>query len=78
MKAITMIDPATGWFEIKQYDDKQAISVAQIVEQTWQSRYSWPNTITYDQGSEFIGHVFWDSVENDFGIKSKPATIWNP
>jgi hypothetical protein len=22
LKAITMINPATGWFEIKQYDDK--------------------------------------------------------
>ena len=39
IKAITMIDPATGWFEIKQYDDKQVISIAQIVEQTWLSRY---------------------------------------
>jgi hypothetical protein len=28
-----MIDPATGWFEIQQYDDKQSITVANIVEQ---------------------------------------------
>jgi tRNA A37 N6-isopentenylltransferase MiaA len=30
-----MIDPATGWFEIKQYDDKKSITVANIVEQEW-------------------------------------------
>jgi hypothetical protein len=30
-----MINPATGWFEIKQYDDKKSITVANIVEQEW-------------------------------------------
>ena len=29
LRAVTMIDPATGWFKIKQYDDKQAISIAE-------------------------------------------------
>ena len=72
-----MIDPATGWFEIKQYDNKQANSIAQIVEQTWLLRYPWPNIITYDQGSEFIGHEFQNTVENDYFFKSKPATVWN-
>ena len=33
LKYVTMIDPATGWFEIKQYDDKKSITVANIVEQ---------------------------------------------
>ena len=35
LKAVTMIDPATGWFEIVQYDDKKSITVANLVEQTW-------------------------------------------
>jgi hypothetical protein len=35
LKCITMIDPATGWFKIKQYDDKKSITVANIVEQEW-------------------------------------------
>jgi hypothetical protein len=38
-KCVTMIDPATGWFEIQQYDDKQSITVANIIEQEWFSRY---------------------------------------
>jgi hypothetical protein len=27
-----MIDPATGWFEIHQYNDKRSIAVANIAE----------------------------------------------
>ena len=34
-RCVTMIDPATGWFEIHQYDDKRSITVANIVEQEW-------------------------------------------
>jgi Integrase zinc binding domain len=57
-KCVTMIDPATSWFEIQQYDDKQSITVANIVEQEWFSRYPWPTQITFDRGSEFIGQDF--------------------
>ena len=34
IKAVTMINPVTGWFEIAQYDDKKAISIANLVETT--------------------------------------------
>jgi hypothetical protein len=34
-KCVTMIDPATGWFEIHQYNDKRTITVANIAEQEW-------------------------------------------
>jgi hypothetical protein len=39
LKAISMINPATGWFEIKQYDNKKSITVANIVEQEWLTHY---------------------------------------
>jgi hypothetical protein len=39
LKCITMINLATGWFEIKQYDDKKSITVANIVEQEWLKHY---------------------------------------
>ena len=45
-----MIDPVTGWFEITQYDDKRAISITNLVETTWLSRYPRPIEIKYDQG----------------------------
>ena len=57
-KCVTMIDPATGWFEIHQYDDKRAITVANIAEEEWFCRYPWPTQVTSDHGSEFIGYDF--------------------
>ena len=53
-----MIDPVTGWFEIAQYEDKIEISIANLVETTWLSRYPRPIEITYEQEKEFIGHKF--------------------
>ena len=32
IKAVTLIDPVTGWFEVVQYDDKIAITIANLVE----------------------------------------------
>ena len=57
-----MIDPVTGRFEIVQYDDKIAITIANLVETTWMSRYPGPIEITYDQGKYFIGHKFRKSL----------------
>jgi hypothetical protein len=64
-----MIDSATGWFEIKQYDDKKSITVANIVEQEWLTRYLRPSLITLDHGSKFIGQDFRDMCVNDYRIK---------
>ena len=50
LKSVTIINPVTGWFEIVQYDDKIAITIVNLVETTWQSRYPRPIEITYDQG----------------------------
>ena len=77
-RAVTMIDPATGWFEIQQYDDKKSITVANIAEQEWFSRYPWPTQVTFDRGSEFIGKDFRKMIQNDYGIKAKPITVRNP
>jgi len=77
-KCVTMIDPATGWFEIHQYNDKKSITVANIAEQEWFSRYPWPTQITYNRGSEFIGKDFQSMIKNDYGIKGKPITVRNP
>ena len=53
-----MINPVTGWFEVAQYYDKKAVSIANSVETLWLSRYPRPIEITYDQGSEFISNKF--------------------
>ena len=58
LQAVTMIDPATGWLEIAQYDNKRPITVANIVEQTWLTRYPRPDICIIDRGSEFIRRQF--------------------
>ena len=77
-RCVTMIDPTTGWFEIHQYDDKRAITVANIVEEQWLSRYPWPTQVTHDRGSEFIGDDFQRMLRDDYGIRAKPITVRNP
>ena len=57
-----MIDPVTGWSEVTQYKDKRAMSISNLVETTWLSRYPGPTEITYDQGLESIGHEFIKSL----------------
>ena len=50
LKAFTIIDTVTIWFEISQYYDKREMSIANLVETTWLYRYPRPIEITYDQG----------------------------
>jgi len=64
---VTMIDPATDWFEIKELKDKEAILVANLVEQTWLTRYPWPIEIVFDRGTEFMGQ-FTQTIEEEYGI----------
>jgi cleavage and polyadenylation specificity factor subunit 1 len=52
---VTMIDPATGWFEMVNTTTKDAATIADIVETTWLTRYPIPQEIIYDRGTEFLG-----------------------
>lgn len=74
---ITMIDPATSWFEMREIKNKEAITTANIVEQTWLTRYPIPQIITYDRGTEFMAD-FAEMIENDYGIKRRGITVRNP
>ena len=51
LKAVTMIDPVTRWFEISQYNNKIVISILNLIETMWLSRYPRTIEITFDQGS---------------------------
>ena len=39
LKAVTMIDPVTGWSEVTHYNDKREVSMAKLVETEWLSKY---------------------------------------
>ena len=73
-----MIYPLTLWFEITQYNNKSEISIENLVETTWMYRYPRRMEITYDQGSEFIGHKFKKPlIEMVYVIIAKPSTLGN-
>jgi len=74
---VTMIDPATGWFEMKEIPNKRADVIANIVEQTWLTRYPWPTQMIFDRGSEFMAE-FAKMIKDDYGITKKPITARNP
>ena len=77
LHAVTMIDPATGWFEIKEIANKEAHTVAEVVEQTWLTRYPWPTQVIIDRGTEFMGE-FTRMITEDYGVKKRPITARNP
>ena len=77
LQCFTMIDPATGWFEIVEIPDKKSETVANAFEITWLSRYPWPTEVVMDRGREFMGEVK-AMLRDDYGITRKPITIRNP
>ena len=71
---VTMIDPATSWFEMKQIKNKTAFEVATAVEQTWLTRYPWPRTLTYDRGTEFMAE-FSRMIKMTMGSREDPPHL---
>ena len=91
MTAMTMVAPATGWFEIAQvpyysidnidnnsdnYIDKSSARISQLFNQFWLSRYPRPKEVVFDNGSEFKMHFM--RLLKDFDIKPRPTTVENP
>ena len=77
LQAITMIDPATGWVEIRAVPSARADLVANQVELTWLTRYPLPEKVILDRGNEFLAE-FKELMVNDYGITVKPITARNP
>jgi len=77
LQCLTMLDPATGFFEIVEIDEKKADYISNILEMHWLCRYPWPTEIVMDKGSEFKAEVR-DALRNDFGITVKVITSRNP
>jgi len=72
-----MIDPVTGWIEIKEITTKRANVVANVLEMTWLTCYPRQNAITLDRGKEFMAEVT-KMIRNDYGMKKCPITVRNP
>ena len=82
LQAITMIDPATGWVEIRAMPSARADLVANQVELAWLARYPLPEKVILDRGNEFLAE-FKELIEKDYGIllsllgTHKPMQYWN-
>jgi transposase InsO family protein len=76
LRALTMIDPATGWFEVTPIANKEAATVMEAFNNEWLSRYPRPQYIGFDNGSEFKAQ-FQETCDN-YGIKAKTTTSYNP
>lgn len=74
---LTMVDHATGIFEITQIKDKTAETVALALDRTWFSRYPRPVRCIYDNGSEFTSKEFTELLDS-YGIVKTPTTVKNP
>lgn len=76
LRALTMIDPATGWFEIKDISSPSAQETMEAFDDTWLSRYPRPEYLGFDGGSEYK-QVFKD-MRTNYGMKPCQSTSYNP
>ena len=74
--ALTIIDPATGWFEIAEANNKSAASIQDLFHNTWLARYPRPQFIVFDNGGKFKREF--KQMCNNYGIIAKPTTSHNP
>ena len=77
LHCLTMIDPATGWFEIAEVKGKSSMTVANAFEKSWLTRYPRPTEVVMDRGTEFMGEVK-RMLRDDYGVVRKPITTRNP
>ena len=73
---MTMIDPATGWFEIAPVIEPNSDTTQRILDAQWLARYPRPQEIGYDNGNEF--KWLFDQLATNFGLKKKNTTDYNP
>ena len=76
LRAFTMIDPTTGWFEVKDISEPSAEACQNVFDDVWIARYPRPQYIGFDNGSENKA-VFKELCDN-MGIKTKLSTTYNP
>ena len=77
LQAVTMIDPATGWIEIRTVPLAWTYLVANQVELAWLTCYPLSIKIIVDRGNEFLA-LFRAMIINDCSITVKPITSTNP
>jgi len=77
LHCMTVIDPATGFFEIVEIGEKTAAMIVNWLELHWLTRHPWPTEITMDKGRESAREVS-ETLKNECGVKRKIVTSRNP
>ena len=83
--ALTMIDPATGWFDMVPIETKRADIIANKLEQAWLTKYPWRTKVVLDRGTEFMAEVkkrcyvrtTTSHVSPSLRVTRKPMQYWN-
>jgi hypothetical protein len=70
-----MIDPSTGWFEVKYVKDKSAKKSMNTFDDVWLSRYPRSEYTGFDNGGEYKNAF--EELVNNYGIKKKNSTPCN-
>ena len=76
LNAITIIDPATGFFEIYRTKGPSSLEASQLFDINWLYRYPRSRKVICDQGSEFKGEFI--ELLNSFGIECTILSRKNP
>ena len=73
-----MTNHITRWLKME-YDEKHKITMTNLVETTWLTRYPWTREITHGQESEYIVHELIKFLtEKEYRITAKPSSPGNP
>jgi hypothetical protein len=76
MLALTMIDAATGWFEIIA-TNKTETSIQGLFHNTWLARYPQPQFIVFDNWNGRKLKSEFKQICDNYGIKAKPNTRYS-
>jgi len=74
--ALTMIDPATGWFEVAPLEEPDSYSTQKAFDTYWLARYPRPKYCGYDNGTHF--KLYFKDLINNYGLTRKSSTDYNP
>jgi hypothetical protein len=75
--SLTMIETATGWFEIVEAKNNSATSIQDLFHNIWLAGYPQPQFIVFDNGDEFKQEFKQICLQDNYGIKDKPTTSHN-
>ena len=76
LRAMTMIDPVTNWFEIAKISTPSSDEAQRVFDTYWIARYPRPQEVGFDNGGEF--KALFRDLCNNMGMKRKPTTDYNP